>query len=125
MSISSRSGENISGYCRYVSLVILTFCMGLTGSVGQAATSPKSAGQQSASGVTAPKPQTGKGKAGTGAGITSEAPGVLVQLTSALESLAARVSPAVVQILVTGYGPLHEEDKSQTALIVSTRWARA
>ncbi|MGO9085692.1 MAG: trypsin-like peptidase domain-containing protein [Candidatus Sulfotelmatobacter sp.] len=32
--------------------------------------------------------------------------------------MAAKVSPAVVQILVTGYGPLHEEDKSQTALIV-------
>jgi serine protease Do len=43
---------------------------------------------------------------------------VLVQLNGALESLAARVSPAVVQILVTGYGPLREEDKTQTALIV-------
>jgi serine protease Do len=45
-------------------------------------------------------------------------PGVLVQLNGALESLAARVSPAVVQILVTGYGSLREEDKSQTAFIV-------
>src|SRR5579863_6263365 len=44
----------------------------------------------------------------------------LVQLNNALESLAARVSPAVVQILVTGYGPLREreEDRAQTALIV-------
>ena len=42
----------------------------------------------------------------------------LVQLNNALESLAAKVSPAVVQILVTGYGPLKEEDKAQTALIV-------
>src|SRR5271169_4866215 len=48
----------------------------------------------------------------------SESPGILVQLNSALESLAARVSPAVVQILVTGYGPLREEDRSQTAYIV-------
>lgn len=47
-----------------------------------------------------------------------QTPGVLVQLNGALESLAARVSPAVVQILVTGYGPLREEDKSQTAFIV-------
>jgi serine protease Do len=46
-----------------------------------------------------------------------EAPSVLVQLNSALQSLAASVSPAVVQILVTGYGSL-EEDKSQAALIV-------
>jgi serine protease Do len=49
---------------------------------------------------------------------TAEPPGVLVQLNGALESLAARVSPAVVQILVTGYGPLREEDRSQTAFIV-------
>ncbi len=48
----------------------------------------------------------------------SEAQKVLEQLNSALEGLAVRVSPAVVQILVTGYGPLHEADKSQTALIV-------
>jgi serine protease Do len=49
----------------------------------------------------------------------ADAPGVLVQLNGALESLAAKVSPAVVQILVTGYGPLKEqEDRSQTAFIV-------
>ena len=42
----------------------------------------------------------------------------LEKLNDALESLAARVSPAVVQILVTGYGPLREEDRSQTAFIV-------
>lgn len=42
----------------------------------------------------------------------------LVQLNNALEGLAAKVSPAVVQILVTGYGPLHEENRSETALIV-------
>jgi len=42
----------------------------------------------------------------------------LLQLNNALESLAAKVSPAVVQILVTGYGPLHEESRSETALIV-------
>src|SRR5580692_5309197 len=48
----------------------------------------------------------------------SEPANVLVQLNGALESLAARVSPAVVQILVTGYGPLRDEEKSQTAFIV-------
>jgi len=47
-----------------------------------------------------------------------EAPGVLVQLNQALEGLASKVSPAVVQVLVTGFGPVREEDKSQTALIV-------
>ena len=47
-----------------------------------------------------------------------ETPGVLVQLNGALESLAAKVSPAVVQILVTGYGQANEEQRAQTAMIV-------
>jgi serine protease Do len=42
----------------------------------------------------------------------------LMQLNNALEGLAAKVSPAVVQILVTGYGTQHEENRQQTALIV-------
>jgi len=42
----------------------------------------------------------------------------LMQINNALEGLAAKVSPAVVQILVTGYGPLHQESRTQTALIV-------
>jgi serine protease Do len=48
----------------------------------------------------------------------NEPPSVLIQLNGALQSLAAKVSPAVVQILVTGYGPLKEENRSQTAFIV-------
>ena len=48
------------------------------------------------------------------------APQVLQQLNSALQGLAAKVSPAVVQILVTGYGPLESKNSSEsnTALIV-------
>jgi serine protease Do len=42
---------------------------------------------------------------------------VLQQLNSAIEQLTARISPAVVQILVTGYGPLEENNRGQTALI--------
>jgi len=42
----------------------------------------------------------------------------LLQLNNALEGLAAKTSPAVVQILVTGYGPLHQENRSETSLIV-------
>ena len=57
-------------------------------------------------------------KAGAEEAKSSEPADVLVQLNGALESLAARVAPAVVQILVTGYGPLKEEDRSQTAFIV-------
>jgi serine protease Do len=51
----------------------------------------------------------------TGVSLSSRA---LVQFNDALEELAARVAPAVVQILVTGYGPVHEENRAQTALIV-------
>jgi S1-C subfamily serine protease len=48
----------------------------------------------------------------------SEPPPVLVQLNSALQGLVARVSPAVVQVLVTAYGPLNENNRAETALIV-------
>src|SRR3984885_7034285 len=63
-------------------------------------------------------PASPQKKEGTGESKPAEAAGILVELNGALESLASRVSPAVVQILVTGYGPLREEDKSQTAFIV-------
>lgn len=64
------------------------------------------------------KSQTVKPASSAPADKPAPAPSVLVELNGALESLAAKVSPAVVQILVTGYGPLREEDRSQTALIV-------
>jgi serine protease Do len=47
----------------------------------------------------------------------AEPPPVLQQLNSAIEQLTARISPAVVQVLVTGYGPLQENNHGQTALI--------
>ena len=44
---------------------------------------------------------------------------MLRQFSGALSQLAARVSPAVVQILVTGYGPIPGEDgRADTAYIV-------
>ena len=49
---------------------------------------------------------------------TNGARDVLVQLNNALEGLAAKVSPAVVQILVTGYAAAREGDRSQAAFIV-------
>jgi serine protease Do len=66
----------------------------------------------------APAPSQKKASPGVAEAKPAEPPNVLVQLNGALESLAAKVSPAVVQILVTGYGPLREEDRSQTAFIV-------
>ena len=61
------------------------------------------------------KPQADKAKQlGT---RPADPPAVLQQLNSAIEQLSARISPAVVQILVTGYGPLEENRHGQTALI--------
>jgi serine protease Do len=47
----------------------------------------------------------------------AEPPAVLKQLNFAIEQLTARMSPAVVQVLVTGYGALEENSRGQTALI--------
>ncbi len=47
----------------------------------------------------------------------AESPLVLQQLNSAIEQLTARISPAVVQILVSSYGALEENTRGQTALI--------
>ena len=49
---------------------------------------------------------------------SATAAAALMQINNAMEGLAAKVSPAVVQIIVTGFGPLHEESRAQTALIV-------
>lgn len=47
-----------------------------------------------------------------------EAPGdALHKLNESVNSLIKRVSPSVVQILVTGYGPLDESEHSNTAVI--------
>jgi serine protease Do len=47
----------------------------------------------------------------------AEPPAVLQQLNSAIEQLTARISPAVVQILVTSYGAQEQNNRGQTALI--------
>jgi serine protease Do len=52
-----------------------------------------------------------------------QAPESLVQLNSALEGLAAKVSQGVVQILVTGYGPLEENGKTETAALIARQHA--
>ena len=97
-------------------LVILTLAGLSIGGFGAAASSQT--GSQSPNAGASQRSQPSKSKPATIDTSTSETPGVLVQLNGALESLAAKVSPAVVQILVTGYGPLREQDRSQTAFIV-------
>lgn len=48
---------------------------------------------------------------------------VLHQLNESIEDLVQRVSPTVVQILVTGYGASEENDHGQTDLLVGRRRA--
>src|SRR2546426_2256954 len=62
-----------------------------------------------------PKPQTAPAR--TPDTRPSEPPPVLQQLNSALQGLVTKVSPAVVQVLVTGYGALSESTRAQTALL--------
>jgi serine protease Do len=98
----------ISGNAKARYLLVFTVLFGATGgALAQAVQKPP-----------APAPVQKRASPGATDAKPSEPAGVLVQLNGALESLAARVSPAVVQILVTGYGPLREEDRSQTAFIV-------
>jgi len=65
-----------------------------------------------------PSTPTSAAKTGEEKPSVSVSSRALVEFNDALEELAAKVSPAVVQILVTGYGPVHEENRTQTALIV-------
>ena len=91
----------------YVTILLLTLT---TAMFGQSTQNPKSTSPspdaQSAPGKPAdeklqPKPDD-----------SAPSMAALMQLNNALEGLAAKVSPAVVQILVTGYGPMHEENRT-------------
>ncbi|HTW30302.1 MAG TPA: trypsin-like peptidase domain-containing protein [Candidatus Sulfotelmatobacter sp.] len=81
-------------------------------------TAPTSQQPQTSQPAAAPAVNQNKAADAASESATAEAPNALVQLNGALEALAAKVSPAVVQVLVTGFGPLREEDRSQTAFIV-------
>jgi serine protease Do len=61
---------------------------------------------------------SGKPKAAAPETHAPDSPNILRQMNSALEDLAAKVSPAVVQIQTTGYGPLSEGSRGEAALIV-------
>jgi serine protease Do len=52
---------------------------------------------------------------------SAQAPETLAELNAALEGLADKVSQGVVQILVTGYGPVEETGRTETALIARQR----
>lgn len=95
-----------------LALVLLTFALFLCApSQGQQPSKPRSAGDvalpQKASEGSKEKPAD-----------HSETPETLVQLNAALEGLASRVSQGVVQVLVSGYGPVEESGgRADTALI--------
>ncbi len=100
----------VSSLRRYLP-VVLAILLPVVSQAQNATTKPDPAPAKN--GVKAAPAQSGRtpdAQAGDGS--------VLAQLNGDLERLAAKVSPAVVQILVTGYGPLKEEDRSQTALII-------
>ncbi|MGA8150608.1 MAG: trypsin-like peptidase domain-containing protein [Terriglobales bacterium] len=61
--------------------------------------------------------QQAAAEADKGGAHSQETPEILQQLNSAFEGLAARVAPAVVQIQVTAYGALEDNNHSETALI--------
>jgi len=63
------------------------------------------------------KPRPNASSAGPQIQPAEPAP-VLQQLDSAIEALVAKVSPAVVQVLVSGFGPAEDDSHTNTAVIV-------
>ncbi len=106
MSVPAIAGKN----WRTASLFTSRVCILLlaTGSIAQQNPSPAAR-----SGKPAQETQQQKA-AGT---RPAQPPPVLQQLNSALEELTNRISPAVVQVLVTGYGPIENGTRNDTALI--------
>ena len=101
-----------------VLLCVLCVAAGASRAAADGSSKVQSAGHGTQAAVQKGPANNAKPKADASLPRTDDGHETLVQLNAALESLAARVSPAVVQILVTGYGPLKEEDRSQTAFIV-------
>src|ERR1700688_3872764 len=50
--------------------------------------------------------------------VAARSSNFLRELDNSLEAVVAKVSPAVVQIMVTGYGPLEDQGHTNTAVIV-------
>jgi serine protease Do len=100
---------------RIAPIFLLLLLLAISSRAQQAAPKPAPATPLRSS---VPKKASPAAEIGKAAGSRpSGAPEVLQQLNSALETLVAKVSPAVVQVLVTGYGPLEESNRSETALI--------
>ncbi|HXY15955.1 MAG TPA: trypsin-like peptidase domain-containing protein [Terriglobales bacterium] len=102
-------------------VVLCSFALQLVSACAWSQQTPS--GQSAKSGGSAPQkpnPITELGKAA--GGRPSEAPAILQQLNSALESVVAKVSPAVVQIQVTGFGAVEgSSSHGETALVARQR----
>src|SRR5579872_5040292 len=108
MTHSFQISARVHGLCLLMIALVLVVASSL---LAQTSNQPAAQTSSPRTQIAKPMPPPTESKVG-------EPPGVLVQLNSALEGLAAKVSPAVVQIVVTGFGAAHEENRSQTALIV-------
>jgi serine protease Do len=114
MAYANNSGAGIGPLRSFIAIMtaLLMLCgNGWTQSPAQTTTTQKEHAENEAA----------KSKSDAAATRLADNREALENLNNALESLAAKVSPAVVQILVTGYGSLNEEDRSKTALIVRQR----
>jgi serine protease Do len=61
--------------------------------------------------------------AAAGAQTTDRSADTLRRLNESVDALIKKVSPSVVQILVTGYGPLEEGDRSNTSTVIGRQRA--
>jgi serine protease Do len=69
----------------------------------------------------APDNSDAAGKRSSAARITGGSPDLLHQFSDSIEKMVARVAPAVVQIVVTGYGAQEESGRKETALVTRQR----
>jgi serine protease Do len=117
MTLAGKRFARIAGFATVLALALsLAPCF----SVAQQAKSSGQAPNTSAPAAPQkPNPVTELGKAP--AGRPSEAAPILQELNSALEGLVAKVSPAVVQIQVTGFGTVEDSGHGQTALVARQR----
>src|SRR3974390_3552482 len=63
------------------------------------------------------------GPAAGQAARSARPPDALHQLNDSIEALVQRVSPSVVQILVTGYGAAEDRDQKQASDVIGRRQA--
>jgi len=107
----------VSGRTCGVKALILLLSLATTPIFAQQSLAQQSLAQQ-AEGQPQANKTSGKPKLGTPEVRAADSPNILRQMNRALEELAAKVSPAVVQIQTTGYGPLSEGGRGEAALIV-------